>query len=129
MSDLKRWHVTHVGSEKSPMIWRLEGSQAIAFGLSVGMAFFLLRILVDVFSWSLSSALPAAGLLPVTVLTVLLTLVKGKPKGHLKRWVEWQILKARSEELMVDRTNYFAVLQERLRRSNPKENSTSETIR
>lgn len=105
MNESRRWHVTHAASNKSPMVWKLEGNQAIAFGFSIGLALFLFQVLISTFSWSSLTAITAAGLLPAATLFVLLSLVRGKPRGHLRRWVEWQVLNARSEELMVERTS------------------------
>ena len=129
MSDSKRWHVTHLGSEKSPMVWKLEGSQAIVFGFSLGAALFVFRFLMDGFGWSLWGAVATAGLLPATVLTVLLTLVKGKPKGHFKRWLEWQVLKVRSEELLVERANGLAVVWGKLCCHFKRENQESDSLK
>jgi len=107
MNETRRWHVTHAATEKSPMVWKLEGNQAMAFGLSIGLALFLFQALGSAFAWSMMRALLVSGTLPVITLIVILSLVRDKPKRHLARWVEWQVLRIRSEELMIERTNYL----------------------
>ena len=110
MNESKRWHVTHAATEKSPMVWKLEGNQAIAFGFSIGLALLLFQILVSAFAWSMKTSVVVSSALPVITLFVILSLVRDKPKGHLVRWVEWQVLRIRSEELMTERANHLKTM-------------------
>lgn len=103
-SDHPRWHPTHSGGNRGPVVWKLTGGEVflLAGGLGTG---FLAFMLLSSMGWSFTLALAVASAIPLGVLAVLLTLVCGKPAGHFFRFIEWHCLRKASRNLITLNSN------------------------
>ncbi|MFT6238020.1 MAG: hypothetical protein ACJAQT_000089 [Akkermansiaceae bacterium] len=81
------------------MIGKFTGLQVFALGIALGVGL-LVFVSLSGSQIGFLTSLGAAAVIPFSTMIVLLTLVRGKPKGYFSQWLEWWRLKKQGLSLL-----------------------------
>ena len=93
MSQELHWYPTNAGADSKPVVWKLEGGQALWLASSCAFGFVLFRFLFGNLDWPVIASLVVSGIPPLATTAFLLRFVTGKPKSYAADFLEWQSLK------------------------------------
>lgn len=103
--NTRRLHLTNAGRSSKPTAFGIEGLvpvYAVAGSMVISIGIFLL--LFGAFNFNFLAALLASAVLPVAVVAIILTLVRGKPQNYLDEFIEWTAIRLGYSRLFCLRT-------------------------